>query len=197
MFKSFYDKWNHIPNAVKLFLFKAVSILIIWKAIYLVFLLPTRVIDAPATYSVGVATAKALNLLNNSQGYTSKKEIADIPSEFGLISVNQQAIYLNKEKIVAIEDACNGVELFVLYTGFILCLPAFWLRKVTFILMGLVAIYFVNIFRCTIITWILLNHPRLFSFAHHYLFTFIVYVFIIWFWMLFTKKLTPQYATKQ
>lgn len=196
MFKYFYNRWNHIPSAVKLFLFKALSILIIWKTIYLVFLLPTRVIDAPATYSVGVATAKALNLLNHSEGYHSKKDLITRESEFGIEKVNQQAIYLDDKKIVAIEDACNGIELFALYVGFILCLPAMLSRKVFFILMGLIAIYFVNIFRCATITWILLNHPSLFSFAHHYLFTFIVYVFIIWFWLLFTKKLTPQYATK-
>lgn len=196
MLNSYSQKWNQIPKPVKLFLFKAVSLLVIWKVIYLVFLLPTRIIDAPATYSVGVATAKALNLLNNSNDYSSKTEVVNLQTEFGMEAVNQQAIYLNNKKIVAIEDACNGIELFALYAGFIICLPALFLRKFLFIMMGLVAIYLVNIFRCAIITWILLNYPNLFSFAHHYLFTFIVYVFIIWFWLLFTKKLTPQYASK-
>lgn len=196
MLNLYFEKWKQIPKSVKIFLFKAIALLIIWKTVYLVFLLPTRVIDAPATYSVGVATAKALNFLSSSQQYTSKKEIVDLPSEFGIIAVNQQAIYLNNKKIVAIEDACNGIELFALYAGFILCLPALWVRKFSFIIMGLFAIYLVNIFRCAVITWVLLNHPSFFSFAHHYLFTFLVYIFIIWFWLLFTKKLTPQYVTK-
>ena len=196
MLKSFNQQWNKIPKPVKVFLFKAVMLLVIWKTIYLVFLLPTRIIDAPATRSVGIATAKALNLAYNTQGYTSKKEVQNRQSEFGVVAVDQQAIYLNNNKIVAIEDACNGIELFALYAGFILCLPAAFSRKLIFIGSGLVAIYLVNIFRCTVITWVLLAHPQFFGFAHHYLFTFIVYVFIIWFWLLFTRKLTPQYVQK-
>ena len=197
VFKSLSDKWENIPKAVKTFLFKALTLLIVWKSIYLVFLLPGRVIDSPTTQSVGLATAEVLNLTSGSQAYSSNKDIVVRQTDFGVESINQQAIYLNGEKIVAIEDACNGIELLALYIGFILCLPASLSRKVSFSLIGLVAIFFVNIFRCATITWILLNYPNLFSFAHHYLFTFIVYVFIIWFWILFTKKLTPQYATKQ
>jgi len=197
MFTTYLEKWKQIPKSVKFFLFKALALLFIWKTIYLVFLLPTRVLDAPSTYSVGVATAYSLNLLYNTNNYSSKKEIALVNSEFGPVHVNQQAIYLNDKKVVAIEDACNGLELFILYAGFIICLPAFWLRKVAFISIGLVLIYLINIFRCTLITWVLLNHANLFGFVHHYLFTFIVYVFIIVLWLLFTRKLTPNYATEQ
>jgi len=186
---SYQLKWNSIPIAVKRFIVRAVIIFVAWKVLYLVFLLPSRVLDKPISHSVASASSWVLNTLTHSNNYSSKSEKGNILTDDGLILMPLDNIYFHQKNVVSIEDPCNGLELFVLYAGFIICMPAALRRKIFFILGGIVLIYIVNVLRCAGITYIILYYPAHANFAHHYIFTFIVYGFIIGLWLLFTNKL--------
>jgi exosortase/archaeosortase family protein len=92
------------------------------------------------------------------------------------------------ERALSIADVCNGLELIVLYVGFILCFPAGVYRKALFILSGSVLIYIVNVARCAALVLIYMHSPALLDFSHHYLFTFLVYSFVFFLWYIFTNK---------
>jgi len=186
---TYINKWNNVPKAVKAFIFKALTILLVWKIIYLAFLLPTRLIDKPLTYSVGTATAWLLNTTTHSSDYSTQSVVADVVTDSGPTPMPLQKVYFRGHDIVAIEDTCNALELFVLYAGFIICMPAKTLRKVLFIVGGILAIYIVNVLRCAGVAYIIIYDPKYADFAHHYVFTFIVYGFIIGLWLIFSKKL--------
>ena len=183
------NRWKQVPRSVKLFLYRAFFLLVFWKIVYLLFLMPSRVFDRPITQFVGKATTVALNFIMASTGYSSQKEFVPLPRGSGTVWIHQEAIYYKSVKTVAIEDACNGLELFVLYAGFIICLPAAAKRKSLFVLYGLIMILSVNVFRCAGITLLIQYHPSLVDFTHHYLFTFIAYMFVVWLWLIFSKKL--------
>lgn len=183
------NKWNNVPKAVKAFIFKALIILLVWKIVYLAFLLPTRLIDKPLTYSVGTATAWLLNVTTHSGDYSTQSVVANVATDAGLTPMPLQKVYFHGHDIVAIEDTCNALELFVLYAGFIICMPAKNLRKVLFIVGGILAIYMVNVLRCAGVAYLIIYDPKYADFAHHYVFTFIVYGFIIALWLIFSKKL--------
>ena len=186
---TYINKWNNVPKAVKAFIFKALTILLVWKIVYLAFLLPTRLIDKPLTYSVGTVTAWLLNTTTHSSDYTTQSVVADVVTDAGPTPMPLQKVYFRGHDIVAIEDTCNALELFVLYAGFIICMPAKTLRKVLFIVGGILAIYIVNVLRCAGVAYIIIYDPKYADFAHHYVFTFIVYGFIIGLWLIFSKKL--------
>ena len=186
---TYINNWNNVPKAVKAFIFKALTILLVWKIIYLAFLLPTRLIDKPLTYSVGTATAWLLNTTTHSSDYSTQSVVADVVTDSGPTPMPLQKVYFRGHDIVAIEDTCNALELFVLYAGFIICMPAKTLRKVLFIVGGILAIYIVNVLRCAGVAYIIIYDPKYADFAHHYVFTFIVYGFIIGLWLIFSKKL--------
>jgi exosortase family protein XrtF len=195
---TYINKWNNVPTAVKQFVLRAVIILVAWKILYLVFLLPTRVLDKPLSYSVAVNATWVLNKYTHSADYTSKSETGNEPTDNGLTNMPLDNIYFHQTNIVSIEDGCNGLELFILYAGFIICMPALIRRKLIFIIGGIALIYWVNIIRCAWVAYIIIYYPQHADFAHHYVFTFIVYGFIIGLWLIFSKKLILVNAeTKQ
>jgi exosortase/archaeosortase family protein len=193
-------RWNQIPKPVKEFLLKAAALFVVWKAVYLLFLLPGRVLDRPLTYVIGKGTAASLNLISRPADYSAVSTIH--PKGLGNEGMEPvMAIRRNQDTLLSIADVCNGLELLVLYAGLILCLPASRYRKFAYILGGILLIEIINVIRCTGLVLIYLHRPQYLDFSHHYLFTFVVYAFIFWLWYLFSrdakfaKKLNLNAAT--
>jgi exosortase/archaeosortase family protein len=181
------DKWKAIPRPVQLFLLKALVLFVVWKGVYLLFLLPARVLDGPLTLAVGKGTAATLDLMTRSQDFTSKDALRFEP-EGRAHFYHVQEIDASGERALSIADVCNGLELIVLYIGFILCFPAKAWRQVIFILSGTVLIYLVNLVRCAGLILIYLHSPALLDFSHHYLFTFMVYSVVFFLWYIYSHK---------
>ena len=188
------DKWKNVPAAVKQFILRGLIILITWKILYLAFLLPTRLLDKPLSHSVGAGTAWILNIYTHTHDYIDKVEHGNEPTDNGLTDMPLDNVYFHQHIVVSIEDTCNGLELFVLYAGFIVCMPAALRRKVIFIISGVILIYMVNVVRCAWVAYIILYYPKYADFAHHYVFTFVVYGVIIALWLIFSKKVKQAHA---
>jgi exosortase/archaeosortase family protein len=186
-------RFNGIPKPVKEFLIKATILFVAWKAVYLLFLLPGRVLDRPLTYSIGKGTAATLGLFNPSGDYNavSTMHLKGLGDQ-GLEPV--MAVRSNQTDLLDIADVCNGLELLVLYAGLILCLPAARNRKIVYIIGGIIGIEILNILRCAGLVLVFLHKPHWLDFSHHYLFTFVVYAFIFWLWYLFSRN--PDFAKK-
>jgi exosortase/archaeosortase family protein len=184
------EKWKQIPVQVKLFLLKAAILFAIWKLLYLLVLLPNRTLDEPLTYSIAANTAGTLNLFSEGQLYSVKSEINQTVLDGLPFSEKVVNIYLRDQKVLMVADVCNGLELMVLYAGFIICIPAGIYRKTVFIVGGIVSIFMVNVLRCAALVMIYLHHPQFVYFSHHYFFTFITYGFIFWLWYIFSKRQT-------
>jgi exosortase/archaeosortase family protein len=185
------DKWNRVPRPVRQFLLKAIALFAIWKAVYLLILLPGRVLDKPLTYVIGEGTVAALNVLPGSHDYNT------IPTRAYAPSGNWEdvmAIRQGQNTLLSIADVCNGLELLVLYAGLIICLPAAVARKLKFILGGILLIEIINVIRCAGLVLIYLHRPQYLDFTHHFLFTFVVYAFIFLLWFLFSRD--PGFAKK-
>lgn len=186
---SYLNNWNKVPVAVRRFILRAVAILVVWKLLYLILLLPHRVLDKPLSYSVSMGTVWLLNTYTHSHDYINKSEIGNVPMDNGIAATPLENIYYHGRNIVSIEDGCNGLELIVLYIGFIVCMPAVRKRKLIFSIGGTILIYVVNVIRCAGVAYIIQYYPKYADFAHHYVFTFIVYGLIIALWLIFSKKL--------
>jgi exosortase family protein XrtF len=183
---TYLQKWKQIPYAVKQFLLRGLTFFIVWKLIYLCFLVPGRILDSPLTRAVGVITADGLNFFTHSHNYWSTSET---DTGFNNKSEVNQAVYFQKQNLVGIYDACNALELFVLYAGFIVCMPATIKRKFIFIAGGVSLIFIVNILRCIVVAYVVEYYPQNADFIHHYLFVFVVYALIVALWLFFVGKI--------
>jgi exosortase/archaeosortase family protein len=192
-----YETRKAIPRPVKLFLLKAIVLLVAWKALYLLVLQPGRILDKPLSYAVSAGTVATLNGFGHSKEYTTVSGVHPkgnpAPGDV-VVWEPVMNIWLHNDRVLSIADACNGLELMVLYAGLILCLPSSWRRKLAYILCGMLLIQVLNVIRCAGLVLIYLHRPQYLDFSHHYLFSFLVYAFIFWLWFLFSNG--PGFAKK-
>ena len=138
----------------------------------------------------------ALNALPGQVSYTGR-EVADTADIDGVrFKGTVVAIYKNGEKTLTVADPCNGLELMVLYLGFLVCFPAPLNRKLLFGVTGCVLICLINILRCSALVGIFVHYRAYLDFSHHFVFTFLVYLVIFMLWYAFTKKLERHGSTR-
>jgi exosortase family protein XrtF len=182
--------YSQLQTQIAKFLQNALLIFIIWKSIYLIVLLPNRTIDDPLTSMVGTQSVWLLNTIYSTNSYASKDIIATISFE-GVSQSNPVAnIYKNGTSLMKIADGCNGLELFVLYIGFIIAMPAMLKRKLAYIIFGVFIIHLVNLLRCAGLSVLIEHLQPYFDIAHHYIFKMVIYGIIFLLWIQFSNRLT-------
>ncbi|GAA4801082.1 exosortase/archaeosortase family protein [Litoribaculum gwangyangense] len=181
---------NDIPKPIRLFLGKALLVFIIWKLVYGLFLSDSRLLDSPLTTHVANASVFVLNGLGDMSGFTSKTELSTYIEGEGLVTQKASKIYHYDKLVLYIADICNGLELMVLYIGFIVCMPSRFWRKVKYVIIGVILIDFINILRCTGLIYLREYYHAYFDFAHHYLFKAAVYTATFLMWMVYARKIS-------
>lgn len=147
-------------------------------------------LDRPLTRVIGRATAGVLDLTaSRPDGYSTRMAMDTVFLDGAILSTPAVDIYRGERRTLRVADACNGLEMMVLYVGFLICFPAPAKRKWLYAIIGLVAICLVNIIRCAALVEIFIHYNKYLDFSHHFAFTFLVYGFIFLLWYLFTKNL--------
>lgn len=167
------ESYYQIPQPVKQFGKRALIIIVCWLTIYHVLLQPYNLADPWLTKITTKAASSLLSLV--------------YPASFS-IENNTCFITMNAKKILYIADGCNALELFVLYVGFLLCIPTTAKRFIIFSLAGVISIFILNVLRISILSIMAFKSSAYVEFAHHYVFTLIVYSCIFYGWILYCKK---------
>jgi len=179
--------WLGFPKALKAFLVKAVLLIIIWKMAYFLVLKPYRILDKPLTNATTVCTIAFMQKFYPNSTFswfgsnpeTKKDQYAT-------------AIIKDNRRVLGIADPCNGLELHILYLGFLVCLPTNWKRLLAFAAAGVVLIFILNVLRCSAMMQLSIEDSKFFDFAHHYFFKLIVYAAIFGGWVWYSKKLSYE-----
>ena len=151
-----------------------------WKLAYHLLLFPIRFPDKALTGLTAQSTAFVYGIASGAN--VEVKEGPKVRNTFFT------TLYINDRKAIGIADSCNGLELYVLYIGFLLCIPEKPSRKLLFITVGVLGIFVLNAFRCAGIAWLNLHYVSLVDFAHHYFFKMIIYALIFYTWVSFSRK---------
>ncbi|MEZ5016561.1 MAG: archaeosortase/exosortase family protein [Flavipsychrobacter sp.] len=183
MITKFKQWFSSLPKIVRQFLIKAIIVLLVWQVSYIFLLEPKRVIDIPLTAFVADNTVMVL-----SQFYDN---VSTIPTRTG------EEVIINGRHAIGIADGCNGLALFVVYLGFILCFPVQKKRLFLYCTVGLLIIHILNIARVSGLAYINITFPDYMDFAHHYLFKIMVYGGIFYLWYLYTKPFLHSVKTKE
>ena len=179
-------KENISPGLLK-FLVRALILIVVWKLSYHLFLKPHRFPDKELTQITANATVRFVGLFyppNTISWYGSMPN-----NNFDLFSV---VILMNGRKVIGIADPCNALELYILFIGFLICVPTTIKRFALFSLGGIAVIFVLNILRCSGLIWVNIQYNQIFDFAHHYLFKLIVYAAIFGGWVWYSKYLTKH-----
>ena len=151
-------------NLLKSFALKAVITFIAWLVLYYGFIIPDGRLNRFLTSTVIHGTTIGLSLL----GYET--------------SGANDMILIDGQPVVLVADACNGLELFALYVGFLLCFPGKWKYKFFFIPIGIFLIYLVNVLREIVLALNYKFFQETFDFNHKYTYVFVVYLFVFGIW---------------
>jgi len=179
---------NKIPKQIRLFLGKAFLFFVVWKIIYNVFLYDAKYLDRALTAHVGTTSVTLINSLGAMNGFVSKREMTD-NDNLGILKDEVSVIYHNDKVVLNIANVCNGLELMVLYIGFIICMPSTFFRKFLYIILGLIVLDGINILRCVGLIYLREYYAIYFQFAHHYLFNAMVYTGTFIMWILYSRKI--------
>lgn len=172
--------YNTIPAEVKAFLKKALVIFIVWKLLYHLVLFPYRFPDKQLTEITAHSTAFTYRNIFDNPNVTFGTRYVNVYSSITL--------KIGGKKAIGIADGCNGLELFVLYVGFLACFTGNVKRMLMFLVVGLAVIFVLNILRCTFLAWLYLHKYSISDLAHHYIFKIIIYAVIFYIWILYLKK---------
>jgi exosortase family protein XrtF len=181
---------EQFPAPVKSFLVRALILFLVWKFLYMFFWQEKGTLDDPLTELAAHQTAWVLNLLTEGDEFTVREVNWTRVIEGEPIPTNDIGIFRNEKRIMLISHSCNGLELFILYIGFIIAMPASFSRKLLFSLGGLVIIHVANIIRCVGLGFLVMHWRQFFDVAHHYVFKIVVYgtIFLLWVW--YSKKIS-------
>ena len=109
-----------------------------------------------------------------------------------------QVLGIDGSNGVWIGSNCNALKLFGLFAVFIIAYPGAHKNKWWFILLGIVAIHLLNILRVVALAMIANYDYTWLDFNHTYTFTFIIYGFIFFLWMLWVNRFSKiQPANEQ
>ena len=175
---------NFLRNyPVFLFLLKAFGLYITWYILYEIWLHPQGKMDLLLINNLILLSSKILKLIG-----------------FRLI---EQPIYNEVIRTMGIDgshglwigDACNGLTLFALFTGFIIAYPGPLIRKLIYIPIGIIVIHFMNVLRIVSLSVITLYAPEYLEINHTYTFTILVYTCVFILWILWANKFSKTKIT--
>lgn len=93
---------------------------------------------------------------------------------------------------ICIGSGCSGLELFLLFLGFILLMRGRLKDKLWFVPLGFLAILVLNIIRIVVLSVIFYHTPQYLEFNHKYTFVIIVYGAIFGLWVLWVNKFADR-----
>lgn len=181
---SIKQAYNDVPPGIKTFAKKAAIFFAAWLVLYYGIMRPTRVPDKFLTEVTAKTTVSMVNkFYKPGFGYADVVNRPTIDNEKSGVD-----ILYNNGQVLFITDGCNAFDLFVLYIAFLVCVPTTIKRLISFSVIGVLTVFVLNIARCFALVYLVLNKPSYVDFAHHYAFTLIVYAFIFYGWVLYSKK---------
>jgi exosortase family protein XrtF len=159
-------------QSVLLFLGKALGLYFLWNILYHGFLIQWGIND-PLTHLVA----------KSSQNLCS---IFEPQIHLEVIQKKHYLFYIN-QPLVRIGNACNGLELYVLFIAFYTALGK-TIHSLKWIILGIIGIYFLNILRIVGLAWVVLHRPSELDFHHKYTFALVVYSWMLLVWVVSLQK---------
>ena len=189
------QKWNTIPLEVRKFLGRGAILFIVWKLLFHLALQPAQWPDAPLVKAIAQQTSTVLNTLHGEKLYSysivNKSHTIRENKNEKLYHGTSGYILKHQKPVLLIVPNCNGLELMVLFAGFIVSFPGRWQRKLWVIPAGIVIIHLVNVLRsAALVSMHAGSLKTYFNFAHHYLFSLTIYliIFLLWAWYVKTEQ---------
>ena len=157
------------------FLLKAIGLYAVWFIVYDLWLKKTGALDDWIIDKIVRFSFDILTFLNY-----------DVNVDFNKLWLSDAAA------AVRIESPCDGLELYALFSGFVLLFEGNWKHKVWYIPLGVFVIYFFNVLRVVALALNGFYSKSQLEFNHKYTYTIIMYAITFTGWMIWVKYFTES-----
>jgi len=165
-------------NSALFFIIKAIGLYLLWYLLYELWLEKQGKLDMLAINNLVFLSSNFLNLI----GYTVTENL--------VTETIHRTINIEGALPLWIGNPCDGLELFALFTGFIVAYPGEIIKKIIYIPFGLISIHLLNVLRIVGLALTLYYKPEYLDFNHTYTFTILVYSYVFILWMIWTNKIS-------
>jgi len=169
-----FDMLNSQYKIVVVFIIKAILLYVAWF-VFNDFIIAKSGVNDWLNHRVAIDASLFLKIF----GYNTSIEQGN----------HQFLIDINTLRMVGVGNPCNGLELFALFAGFVLCFPGGAKKKLWFIPLGIIIIHISNFIRAASLALIQFYNPEYLEFNHHYTFVVIVYGIIFGLWIIWVNRL--------
>lgn len=175
-----------MSQSIKKFLILFVLCLLVWFSLYELVLKPSVIYDAWVIEGIAHQASLLLELFNY-----------DVLVDDRLYTGYLNYISLIGSQGVVIGPGCDGLVVMALFSFFILCMPGSVKHKLWFIPLGVVSIHLVNVIRASVLTVIMAKNPGWLAFNHDYTFTALIYGFVFFLWVSWTKRVANSFSANE
>lgn len=168
-------------KAIIQFLLRFFGVYIVLTALYSWYLKSNQQTDvifscAPITKTVANQSKTIVELF----GYD-----VELSQSFGELSV---LFAINQHTVAKIVEGCTAVSVMILFLAFIIAFKGRLKQTVIFGVIGLLAIYFANIFRIAVLAIGIYHYPEYTDFLHGVVFPGIIYGMVFLLWVIWVKN---------
>lgn len=168
--------WNEIKPSFK-FLARFLAFYLIANILYGWWITSYAPKADPVTVSETHQSAFILSLT----GYDDVRTIAHY-------SKPAERIFLGEKPVLAVYEGCNGINVWIIFAGFLVAFGGLKKNVWIFIGIGSVIIYVINLGRIIFLFLIALKYPDSLYFFHKYFFTAGLYVVVFGLWYFWIKR---------
>ena len=100
---------------------------------------------------------------------------------------HSQKLYVNSKPLFNIVEGCNGLSVIILFAAFTIALKSSVLVTITYMVLGSLSLYIVNILRLVFLALGYYYYPSQKVLLHDIVFPLIIYGFLLFLWILWIK----------
>jgi exosortase family protein XrtF len=167
------------------FILTTVALYLLWFGLYEFWLKSNGRMDHLITENISIITCWLLQMFDYPCYYTIGRKLGET-----YLFIGDNAL-----PTVRIGSSCNGLEMLVIFSIFIICYPGNKWLKLIFVVGGLFSIHLLNIIRNFVLTLFAIHRSMYFELFHRYVFIFLIYGVIFLLWMWWANSLSKLYQT--
>jgi exosortase H (IPTLxxWG-CTERM-specific) len=113
---------------------------------------------------------------------------------FGTSSTCSGSTILSEAGCVNIAEGCNSVYATIIFIGGVLAFPASWHHKIIGTILGVVALFVINLVRVVTLVYLSGSNKKLFDEAHLYIWQFAIILIGGLLWLLWYEKVVSRHT---
>lgn len=101
-------------------------------------------------------------------------------------------MFINEVQVYRVIEGCNAVSVMILFTAFVVAFARGWKKTLSFLIIGIVFIYLVNLIRLAVLGIVYYDYSAYADFSHEIIFPGVIYGAVVLLWIYWIRNVKPK-----